>query len=854
MPAEKRRSGIGRVLKHFLRGAVKSIPFVGSWIDETIFGTLDERAAASEAAEQTSKLDAIHSTLEDRSTGVTAAPARAAFNVPPIHPFFTGREDVLARLREALTAGGAAALSQVHAISGLGGIGKTQTAIEYAYRHRDEYDAVFWVRATSETDITTGFIEIAHLLDLPLKNAKEVQETVDAVKRWLEANTGWLLVFDNADEPRVVKPFLPREVNGHILVTSRASVFDMLNIPKPVRLDQMEPDEARDFLFKRTAREPEKADPEEIEAANDIAKELGYLPLALEQAGAFITDTVSSFQNYLTSYRNRRLQLLEERGPVTGDYHESVVTTWTMNFEQVQKASEASADLLRFSAFLHPHRIPLELVKDGAPELGDALAEALENVADDPVSLDRVLEPLTRYSLIRRNKEDDTYDIHRLVQEVIKDGMDESGQRLWAERTVRALNRAFPSVEFENWPLCERILPHARAAATVIISWDVKLEAGGRLLNQAAAYLRHRAQYAEAERLNKRALEIAENLFSPDHPQVPTRLNNLAMLYMDQGKHAQAEPLLHRALEIVKRAPAPDHAHLADALNNLAGLHYAKGRYAEAEPLYERALGIRESALPPGHPDVATSLNNLAALYHAQGNFREAQPLYERALEIREKALGPDHPDIAPSLNNLAALYHNERKYAEAEQLFKRAILIAEMTLGPDHPHVATTLNNLAEVYCSQSRYGDAKPLLERALKIYEARLGPDHPDVANVLNSLARMCHGRGAYVEAEPLLRRALGICETALGPDHPAVAQSLNNLAEVYRAQTRYPEAEPLYKRALEIWEKAPDPEHPDAGTCLGNYALLLRELGRDDEAAEMEARAESIRAKRGEAEKE
>jgi len=234
---------------------------------------------------------------------------------------------ILERLHEALTARGRAAVSQVHAISGLGGIGKTQTAIEYAHRYRDEYTAIFRVLASSETDLNSGFAEIARILNLPQKDAEEIEVVVNAVRRWLETNRGWLLIFDNADDPSMVKPYVPREVKGHIIVTSRASLFDMLNIPSAIDLKKMEPDEARTFLFTRTARDMATADPGEGKAAEEIARELGYLPLALEQAAAFIAETAMPFKRYLPTYRKRGVTLLAKRWPVAGDYPESVATT-----------------------------------------------------------------------------------------------------------------------------------------------------------------------------------------------------------------------------------------------------------------------------------------------------------------------------------------------------------------------------------------------------------------------------------------------------------------------------------------------------------------------------------------------
>ncbi len=471
------------------------------------------------------------------------------WNVPhPRNPFFTGRKEILMQLQAALTSGGTAALAQPQAISGLGGIGKTQTAVEYAYRHQDEYQAVLWVRADAREALVSGFVALADLLNLPEKDSQDQNLAIAAAKRWLDTNHHWLLVLDNADNPRLVDDFLPLTPRGHILLTSRAQVFDNLGITKPIELDDMTLDEAVEFLLRRTGRD--EVDEAETEGAKQLAEELGYLPLALEQAGAYITKNRSSFRDYLASYRRRGLELLQRARAVTGKYPESLATTWSLNFEQVAQTSTAAADLLQFSAFLNPDKIPLELIGLGAEELGPALSTALANFEGDPLVLDEVLEPLTQYSLIRRDLESRAYDIHRLVQAVLVEGLDEVVRRQWAERTVRAVGRAFPNVDFEAWPLCERLLQHAQACFHRVEQWGLEFVEAGGLLNGAGLYLSERARYSEAEPLYQRALVIAEKALGPDHPDVATLLENYATLLRRVKRPAEAVRMESRAKTI----------------------------------------------------------------------------------------------------------------------------------------------------------------------------------------------------------------------------------------------------------------------------------------------------------------
>jgi tetratricopeptide (TPR) repeat protein len=384
---------------------------------------------------------------------------------------------------------------------------------------------------------------------------------------------------------------------------------------------------------------------------------LGYLPLAVEQAGAFISENGSRFSDYVAAYRKQRLELLNKSKPIAGDYKESVATTWLMNFSQVEAANPASADLLRFTAFLDPDSIPLTLIIEGRAELGPLLSAALAGADQDRLVLDTLLQPLMSYSLIRRDPGSESYSVHRMVQEAVKGRMDEAEHRAWAERAVLAIDEAFPDPEYINWPLGELLLPHAAAAARLIQECNVESIRSARLLNQVGLYYNRRGRYAESEPLYKRAVGIYEKALGPDHGHFAVSLNNLAELYRIQGRYDEAEPLYKRALGIWEKALGPDHRDVAASLNNLAELHRAQGRYGEAEPLHRRALGIREKALGTDHPDVAQSLNNLALVHVDQGRYDEAEPLYDRALRLWQNALGPDHPDVARSLNNLAALY-----------------------------------------------------------------------------------------------------------------------------------------------------------------------------------------------------
>jgi len=389
------------------------------------------------------------------------------------------------------------------------------------------------------------------------------------------------------------------------------------------------------------------------------------------------------------------------------DHPESVATNWSLSFIQVQERSAAAADLLRVCAFLHPDAIPEELITEGAAALGPDL----QAVAQSPLAFNQAIGVLLSYSLLKRNAEEHLLSIHRLVQAVLKDGMDVRTSRDWAERVVQAVNDALPDVDYRTYTRYERCLPHAQECAQLIEQEQFTSDDARRILNQTGVYLWRHARYAEAEASYQQSLRIGEQTLGPDHPDVASPLNNLAILYYEQGKYTKAEPLYQRALRIYEQALGPDDPLVAYPLLDLGSLYYMQSKYAEAEPLYQRALRIREQALGPDHPDVAYPLYGLANLYYDQGQYAEAEPLYQRALRIMEHTLGHDHPEVATPLLNLGSLYYVQGKYAEAEPLYQRALRIWEQTFGPGHPLTRTVARNYAILLRKMGREAEALQL-----------------------------------------------------------------------------------------------------------------------------------------------
>jgi tetratricopeptide (TPR) repeat protein len=502
--------------------------------------------------------------------------------------------------------------------------------------------------------------------------------------------------------------------------------------------------------------------------AREIAAELGWLPLALEQAAAFIDLSEMSAADYLTLLKTRTADILG-RGRIAarGD---TVATVWSLSCERLEQQRPAALMLLDVCGYLAPEAIPLELFTNHTDLLSSPLAEA----AADPLAFSETIAALVDYSLAKRTPSG--LQLHRLVQAALRarhldasrPGLETggSGERLMevladdsppglpALATVLRLLRAeVPETIYgapEAWSRWAVLLPHVLAATKhvddVVVGSNQELAADiAMLLDRAAMYLQVHARLIEARPLAERALAIDEASYGPDHPEVATDLSTLALILWDLEDVAAARPLMERALAIENAAYGPSHPRVASRLSNLAMILRDLGDLRAAQPLMERALAIDEAAHGPDHPEVAIRLNNLAIILRDRGDPAAARPLAERARAIDETSYGPDHPKVALRLNNLALILRRMGDPARARPLAERALAIDETSYGPEHPKVATSRNNLALILKDLGDPTEARKLMERALAIDEVAYGPNHPKVATRRNNLAMILQDLG-------------------------------------------------------------------------------------------------------------
>ena len=711
--------------------------------------------------------------------------------LPPIwgvphrrNPNFGGRHETISAIEGALATG------PVVALTGLGGVGKTQLAVEYAYRHAGEYDVVWWLPAAEPATLADGYVRLAAALGLPERDAQDQSVVVDAVRHWLGQQSRWLLILDNARDIALVREYLPQGPSGHVLLTSLDQRWR--GMATPVGVAGLEPSAAAAFLMRRTGRVGEE------DMAVALSQELGYLPLALEQAGAYIEATGRSLAEYLDLYRQYRLCLLE-RGEPSPDHPETVRTTWLLSLERVQATAPAAAELLMLCAYLAPDAIPRDIVRDGADYLPPSLAE---EVADE-LRFDAAVAELRRYSLIEA--EGDDLVVHRLVQVVVREELETEATRRWLIAAVGVVDHAFPADGHgpRRWPRCARLLPHVYAVLDRLDEARIRFDAAVDILRRAGLYQLEREQLPAALATFERMAALSAWFSGPGSYPVATAINNMGSVLIRMGRLAEARDHYAQALEINEKCLPPTDPAIGANLANLgSALLYMRDSVgvAEAVRYFERALPILGAAHGPLHPDVAKCLNQLGSALRADGRVDDARGRYEQALAIIEQApgLGPDDPMVATVLINLAQVVARP----EARVLLERALRIVEGVYPPDHPLVATALAALSGNLRELGDYDAALPLARRSLATVETFHDQDRRRLSEASATLGGVLLGLGELPEARERYEQSLAIDEDIHDRDHPAVARDINNLGCVLLAQRAWEEAQPYFERVIAI----------------------------------------------------
>ena len=643
------------------------------------------------------------------------------------NPLIVGRAEELLHIARAFKGGDVVALGQVVASTGLGGLGKTQLAVEFVHRYGRYFGGgVFWLSFATAREIPLQVAACAG----PAAAAWSLEERVARVRSAWQDAVPRLLVFDNCEEEGLLEAWRPTSGGCRVLVTSRRSPWSPTLGVTALPLDLLPRADSIELL--RRFRPDLASDDHGLDA---IAEELGDLPLALHLAGSYLRAYRAevSLDGYLAELRRvdvvRHASLLGaglDDSPSPTHHVQGVAQTFALCLGRLDRQREGDRVAIRLLA-------RMAWMAPGEPVPRDLLAKTLEDV-DARLRADG----LRRLAAVGLMEEGEGWlRLHRLlVHFVRREALDPTAQPAVTQTLIGCGEDAYKG--HLTGSALAAVIPHLVVVAGAAGGCPGDELLAAELCTATGWALHHAGDLRAARPWYERALAIREPALGPEHPSTAASLNELSNLLYGQGELPIARSLFERALAIRERVLGPDHPDTSETLNNLGVVLWVQGELAAARPLLERAVAIREQVQGTDHPETAQSLNNLGGLLRAQGELAAAKPHYERALAIRERVLGPDHRHTAMSLNGLARLLRAQGELDTTRPLFERALRIRERVLGPDHPETATSLHDLALLLRDQGNAAAARPLLERALAIRERVLGPDHPDTVATRRALA--------------------------------------------------------------------------------------------------------------------
>ncbi|KAK4233072.1 hypothetical protein C8A03DRAFT_39245 [Achaetomium macrosporum] len=702
------------------------------------------------------------------------------------NPDFVGRSDILEKLKDQL--GHRQPQSKWHlraALYGLGGIGKTQIALAYAYWLQEECPgvSVFWVHASSAERFRQSYASIAQECHVPGHNDPKA-DVVPLVKRWLERKDRgrWLIVIDNADNTQLASgpgglgQHIPECAHGSVLVTTRNKEVGsrLTRGGRPIEVKKMDDSESKELLEKKL--EEDRIDPGDL---STLSSRLEHLPLALVQAAAFMQEKsvpISRYLELLDKSDQDLVDLLSQDFETVGRDSETpraVTETWILSFDQIQRQNTFAGELLSLMGLLDRHAIPLKFLSSYSKQQS-------EQQARGEVQLTEALGVLKAFSFVVEEK-DHGLDMHRLVQLVTRKWLVKNGRmRHFAGQALLAVSRCYPFGWYENWAVCSAYLAHAYAVLGAEGAGSRNEKAGkARLLHSVAGFFHYRGQWEDAERFQREAVELREEVLGSDHPSTLTSMANLASTYRNQGRWEEAEKLFVQVIKTFKTKLGADHPDTLASMANLALTYRNQGRSDEAEKLEVQVIKTFKTKLGADHPDTLTSMANLASTYRNQGRSDEAEKLEVQVMETFKTKLGADHPSTLTSMGNLASTYWNQGRWEEAEKLDVQVMEARKTKLGADHPSTLTSMANLASTYWKQGRWEEAEELEVKELEMCAKKLGQRHPDTLISMRNLAFTWKNMGRHEDALGLLQACFDLRQQVLSVGHPDTVSTLSTL---------------------------------------------------------------------------
>ena len=818
--------------------------------------------------------DPVNRTRVKPNRAATASVPQVWGGVPPRNKHFTGREDILAQVQRTLGQHSQSALVP-QALHGLGGIGKSQLAVEFAYRYQDEYQLVWWIQATDERSIRRSLVSLAKRLGLP--ESADVQDTVDTVLDVLrrgDPHSRWLLIYDDCPEPGVVGPYLPSGV-GHVLITSRSRTW--ASESNAIEVTVFSPEESIRLI--RNRWEDLTADD-----ALALALDLGHLPLALEQAVAMHEQTGIPLDEYQRALQTNPSQILAEGNPA--NYPKSVAATLSLAFQSVEEASPGAAYLLRLCAFLSAQPIALPLLIRGQAAQPDNPGIDL----GDDIKIRRAVRDLGRFALVQLDVGRDLLRVHNLVSALIRDATPED-ERAAMERHAHAVlagsNPGDPD-DAENWPVHAQIAPHV-VPAGLVYSLEPTVR---RVVLDQIRYQFAIGDFAESRRVGERAVEIWRSACGEDDELTLIASRHLANSLRVLGHYKEARRLSEDTLNRMNRTLGEDHEHSLVTAGSVAADMRLAGEFREALALDAQNLIRHREVLGERDLHSLRALSNLAVDYRMIGDFAKSLEVDEEAIALKADTFGDDHVSTLFSYACKVRDLYGLGEYRRGLELATDKLPMQELKMPAGHPHLLLIKRNYAillrkaghtqeglraarELYDACRRKfgrshehtlsalvtfsnalrttGDLDGSLrhgQRALTIYREVFGNRHPFTLACQINVAIALQALNDIEEADRLNDVALDGMRHSLDENHPHVLCAANTKANGLAAAERHAEARELSEETLLRSRRVRGADHPNTLACAANHALDLEATGDRLVATELRKQTfELFRAKLG-----
>ncbi|MFD5973739.1 FxSxx-COOH system tetratricopeptide repeat protein [Streptomyces bacillaris] len=829
------------------------------------------------------RLDEVHATTAlmralDRPVqlvdGMTPGPrfpgtVPRIWNVPPRNPGFTGRSLVLERMRDQLGGGMAVVLPQPQTLYGLGGVGKTQVALEYVHRFMADYDLVWWISSEQSDDVIASLAELA--VRLGAQGGEDMaaasQEAVDLLRRGVPSDR-WLLVFDNADDPETLRRHFPQGGSGHILVTSRNQSWSQHGDALPV--DVFLREESVEHLQRRA---PGLSD----EDADQVATAVGDLPLAVEQAAAWIAETATPIDTYLEQLARQAPQVLALNQPA--GYPEPVAATWNISIARLKERSPAAVRLLQLCAFFAPEPISANLLY--SKEMIEAL-KPYDSSLQEKLVLGRVIREIGRFALAKVDQVSNSIQVHRLVQAVIKAQLSEEEQREARHVVHRILAGARPDDDEpidnpETWPRFATIWPHLGPSdarhckepetrrllidrvrylwkrGDVRTAWTLGEELrqtwlemlGERDLQylylcfHLSNILRTRGRYVEAKELDEFTLHRQREVLGPEHPHTYMTTSSLAIDLGLLGDYEQAIELATEAHEGFGQIFHDSHPRTLAAANNLALNLRSIGQYARAREIDQDVYDRRTEVLGAKHPYSLSSAMNLARDLREVGRYEDSVGLLSRTYESFKETLGRTYPTTLSAAKSLAVSLRRAGRLEDARRLTvaTRARYKAKYTsANPDS--LACDLNLAADLFAAGEAV-EARDTAQEVVDQYMKVPGEKHPYTLAAQNNLGVYLSGTGEAERAEQILTLVVASMRERFGREHPNTLFCVMNLANATADRGDLPLVLETEQRLAVQLRQALGAHHPESLAMISNMAATLDAMGREEEAARVRA---------------